>query len=110
MLEEASAEQSLSLDEIHSLFKVAIASEEGITLLKGFKLDFSGTRDFHKVYFSVRCHCGTTALLSVEVAKSKTRSQIIEVLPGLVQHLKTKVQQFKGMSCELHARMRTGVR
>ena len=97
-----------SLDEIHELVREATADEPGLSLLRGFKLDFSGNQDFHKVFFSVRCECGTAALLSVEVSKSKTRSQVQVALPGLLQHLRNKAQQFNGMSCEAHERVRSG--
>ena len=72
-----------SLDEVHDLFKAALAGEPRLQPLRGFKLDFSGNSDFHKVYFSARCDCGTAALLSVEVARSKSLSQVEEVLPDL---------------------------
>ena len=99
---------SASLDEIHELLRDATTDEPSLTLLRGFKLDFSGNRDFHKVFFSVRCGCGTAALLSVEVSKSKTRFQVQEALPSLLQHLRNRARQFNGMSCEAHERMRSG--
>ena len=108
--EELLAETSPSLEDVHNLFREAFAGEPAINLLKGFKLDFSGNRDFHKVFFSVRCDCGTAALLSVEVARSKTISEVKENLPELIQHLKGKAQQFANMTCEMHTRMRKGGR
>ena len=98
----------MTLEEVHSLLREEMADETAMTLLKGFKLDFSGTGNFHKVFFSVKCDCGTAGLLSVEVAKSKTPSQLKVALPGLVQHLKSKAGQFSSMSCEMHARMSRG--
>ena len=89
--------EPVTLEEVHSLLREEMADETAMTLLKGFKLDFSGTGDFHKVFFSVKCDCGTAGLLSVEVAKSKTPSQLKVALPGLMQHLKSKgrsVQQY----------------
>ena len=100
----------VTLTQVHDLFKSALAGEPRLNLLRGFKLDFSGNPNFHKVYFSARCDCGTAALLSVEVASSKTLSQVKEVLPNLTEHLKGKVEQFQAMSCEMHATMRTGIR
>jgi len=101
---------TVTLTQVHDLFKSALSGEPRLNLLRGFKLDFSGNPDFHKVYFSARCDCGTAALLSVEVARSKTLSQVKEVLPDLTEHLKGKVEQFQAMSCEMHATMRTGIR
>ncbi len=98
----------VSLEEVQNLFREAVDGDLPLTLLGGFKLDFSGNQNFHKVFFSVRCDCGTAALLSVEVGKSKTLSQLKEALPGLVQHLKIKAEQFTNMSCEMHTLMRGG--
>jgi hypothetical protein len=99
-----------SLPQVQGLFSDATAREAGLTLLKGFRLDFSGNSDFHKVFFSASCDCGTAALLSMEVSRSKTLSQVQEVLPGLLEHLRSKVAQFRGMSCQMHSLMRTGGR
>ena len=98
----------VSLDWIHDLFRQSIDGAPNLTLLKGFKLNFSGNQDFHKVFFSARCECGTAALLSVEVAKSKTHAQVEENLPTLRDHLMAKVHQFKSMPCEMHQKMRMG--
>ena len=113
--EESSAETARSssngeagLEEIQNLLREAVADEPALTILKGFKLDFSANKDFHKVFFSVRCECGTAALLSVEVARSKTLSQVSEALPELARRLKAKSRQFAGMSCDMHTRMRIG--
>lgn len=97
----------VSLDEVQALFGEAIAAEPAITLLRGFKLDLSGNQNFHKVFFSVRCDCGTAALLSVEADRSKSLPQMKEALPGLVGHLKTKALRFLEMSCETHTQLRT---
>ena len=105
---DGSADRSVTVEEIQELLREKVASESDLTLLRGFKQDFSGTADFHKVFFSISCRCGTAALLSVEVAKSKSLSQVEAVLPSLVKHLKSKGKQFSSMSCEMHARMRGG--
>ena len=102
------AREQISLTQVHDLFQEAMSEEPDINMLKGFKLDFSGNRDFHKVFFSVRCGCGTAALLSVEVAGSKSLSETKQALPGLMQHLKGKALQFRNMTCDMHQRMRTG--
>ncbi len=102
-----------SLEEIQNLLREAVAreavaDEPALNILKGFKLDFSANKDFHKVFFSIRCECGTAALLSVEVAKSKTLPQVRVALPELVRRLKAKSRQFSAMSCDMHTRMRMG--
>ena len=97
-----------SLAQVQDLLRGALAGEPRLKMLRGFKLDFSGNPDFHKVYFSARCDCGTAALLSVEVDRAKSLPQVEEALPGLTEHLRRKVNQFQGMSCEMHSMMRTG--
>ena len=41
-----------SLEEIHRLFQDAVADAPSLSLLRGFKVDFSGNRDFHKIYLA----------------------------------------------------------
>ena len=98
----------VQLDEIQSLLREAVQGESGLEMLKGFKLNFSGTADFHKVFFSAKCDCGTAALLSIEVSKDKTLEEVEESLPSLTDHLNRKLRQFRSMSCEMHTNMRMG--
>ena len=85
-----------------------MANDSSLSLLKGFKMDFSGNADFHKVYLAVRCQCGTAGLLSVEVAMEKTLPQVRDAMPSLLENLQTKVTMFRSMSCEMHGKMRQG--
>ena len=96
------------LDEVQALIKEAVGGESRLEMLKGFKLDFSGVADFHKVFFSAKCDCGTAALLSIEVSKGKTLPEVEESLPSLMDHLNRKVSQFRSMNCEMHRNMRMG--
>ena len=107
-MEESVSEAAATLEQIHSLFQEAVADDPSLSLLKGFKVDFSGNRDFHKVYLACRCTCGTAALLSVEVAMSKTLPEVRVAMPGLLENLQAKARMFANMSCEMHARMRRG--
>ena len=56
---DGSAARSVTLEEIQKLLRDEVAGESALTLLRGFKHDFSGNADFHKVFFSIRCQCGT---------------------------------------------------
>lgn len=85
-----------------------MADDASLSLLKGFKLDFSGNPDFHKVYLAVRCHCGTAGLFSVEVAMEKTLPEVSDAMPSLLENLQVKVRMFRSMSCEMHGKMRQG--
>ena len=107
-MQQPGAEPAATVAEIQDLLREAIPEELNLRLLKGFKMDLSANPDFHKVFVSAHCDCGTAALLSLEVDRSKTRTQVQEALPTLVRHLKNKAQQFAGMSCQMHARMRQG--
>ncbi len=97
-----------SLEQIQELFREEAADRPGLTLLKGFKLDFSGNRGFHKVYLALRCTCGTAGLLSVEVEVTKTLAEVRQAMPSLWENLDAKARMFAGMPCEMHARMRQG--
>ena len=90
------------------LISDAVPDESSLRPLSGFKLDLSANPGFHKVFFSARCDCGTSALLSVEVAQGKTIAQVRQALPSLVDRLETQARRFHGMSCEVHTRMRMG--
>lgn len=107
-MQQSGAEPVASLEEIQDLLRGAIPEDLNLKLLKGFKMDLSANPNFHKVFVSAHCTCGTAALLSLEVDRSKTLAQVQEALPSLVQHLKSKAQQFAGMSCQMHARLRQG--
>ena len=86
----------------------AVDPEVGLRPLKGFKLDFSANPGFRKVFFSVKCECTTSALLSVEVSEEKTYSEIEKALPSLVERLEIQAKGFGRMSCEMHQRMSLG--
>jgi hypothetical protein len=97
-----------TLEEIHGLFQEAVSDDPSLSLLKGFKMDFSGNPDFHKVYLAVKCQCGTAGLLSVEVAMEKTLREVKVAMPSLLENLQVKVRMFRSMSCEMHGKMRQG--
>ena len=76
--------------------------------MQGFKMDLSANADFRKLFFSVSCDCGTSAILSVEVSKEKTPVEIENAIPSLADGLKRQASAFRSMSCDLHTRMRLG--
>lgn len=96
------------MEEIQGLFQAALGNDSSLSLLKGFKIDFSGNQEFHKVYLAVRCQCGTAGLLSVEVAMEKTLREVRDAMPSLLENLQVKVNMFRNMSCEMHDKMRRG--
>ena len=102
------SETAVNVEGVHGLFLEAISDEERLILLKGFRFGSHDNPEFHKVFFSVGCNCGTSALISIEVLRSKTLSQLKEALPDLINHLRSRVAQFTAMNCDMHASMRTG--
>ena len=103
-----STPETVNDGELRDLLSGALSPEAGLRPLSGFKMDFSANPDFRKVFFSAKCDCGTSALLSVEVAKEKTRDDIIQALPSLVERLESQARVFHGMPCEMHTKMRMG--
>ena len=53
-------------------------------------------------------HCGTTALLSVELAEDKTLDEVRRAVPELSARLQNQAKRFAEMPCGLHQRMRMG--
>ena len=76
--------------------------------MRGFKMDLSANRGFHKVFFAARCECTTVALLSVEVSEDKTLADVERALPSLVGRLEAQARAFYNMNCDMHERMRLG--
>ena len=97
-----------TLGQIQTLFQKHFSGHPSISPLRGFKVDFSGNSDFHKVYFSVKCNCGTAALISVEVSTSKSRNEVSAAVPSLVSEVESKATQFNSMTCQMHQQMRLG--
>ena len=101
-------EEPVGEQRIRELICGALPEETSLTPLPGFKLDLSANPGFRKVFFSTRCDCGTSALLSVEVGREKTMAEVREALPSLVDRLVNQERVFESMSCEMHTRMRLG--
>ncbi len=102
--------ESATLAQIRGLFREALAEEKEFAPLEGFKLNLSGTPDFHKLFFATRCSCKTVGLLSIEVARSKTLDEVKRAMPELVKRLGAQARAFRAMPCEVYTRMRLGGR
>lgn len=102
------SKQAVTENQLNLLFSEALAEEEGMRLLRGFKPNLSGTSGVHKVFVAASCECGTAAVLSVEVEESRSYSEVEEALPTLVEQLRAREQAFRKMPCIAHAQMRSG--
>ena len=97
-----------SEEQLRAFIAAVVPADAGLKPLQGLDMDLSANRDFHKVFFSARCDCGTSALLSVEVARDKTLEEVSRALPSLVSRLQDQARAFRRMTCETHTRMRLG--
>jgi len=100
--------ESVTESWLIGLLSEAIPDGTGLRSLRGFKLDVSANPAFRKVFFSAKCDCGTSALVSVEVARDKTMLEVEAALPSLVEKLESQAKMFYGMNCEMHTKMRMG--
>jgi hypothetical protein len=94
--------------QIRALIGETLADDLDITPMAGFKMDLSANAGFKKAFFSVRCECGTAAVLSIEVSGQKTMAEITAAMPSLVARLESQARSFRAMSCDVHLRMRLG--
>ena len=75
-------------------------------------MNLSANPGFKKVFFSVRCSqadCDTAALVSVEIATSKSDIEIKNALPSLVDRLERQERSFYNMDCKMHDMMKKGM-
>ncbi|MQF66230.1 hypothetical protein FIM09_03880 [SAR202 cluster bacterium AC-647-P02_OGT_505m] len=98
--------------DIQKLIFSKMSPETTMRPLKDFKLNVSANTGFQKVFFSVRClqeECDTAALLSVEIAMSKSDLEIENAVSSLVERLERQERSFYSMDCSMHGMMKTGV-
>ena len=108
--QEGSIDQSERLfhKRIQTLISNSLPQDSALTPLKGLKIDLSANLGFRKFFYTARCACGTAALVSVEVARSKSIVDIEQALPELARKLGEQASAFYAMSCATHEHMRMG--
>ena len=67
-----------------------------------------GRSTANAVVFKVTCHCGVSAMLSVDVPTDSTDEKIVEMAPHLAAALDRQAKQFHGYPCDVHARISMG--
>gem|GEM_PF-1296356 len=85
----------------------ALPPDAGLSSLPKLNTDVTGRSGFVKVYFGVRCDCTTAAVLSAEVASSKTQAEVIAATPALVHKLLAQRDAFRHMPCSSHKALRS---
>ena len=58
--------------------------------------------------FKITCHCGVTAMLSVDTPEDASEERILEMVPHLAKALDNQAAQFRRFPCEAHSRMSMG--
>ena len=86
----------------------ALPDGHGLIPLPRLNVSTPGGMGFQKVYFGARCGCGTSAVLSVEVASDKTEGDLERAMPALLDRLMRQRDHFNQMSCKAHERLRSG--
>ncbi len=103
-----SEKNALTAEWIARQVSGALPADHGLTPLPRLKANTGGTGGFLKVFFGARCKCETAAVLSVEVSASKSREEVTEALPALVQRLLEQRDAFRKMPCASHRKLRFG--
>ncbi len=85
----------------------ALPNGHGLSPLPGLNTDPAGKGPTVKVYFAARCECTTAAVLSVEVAREKSRADVTAAVPALVARLVLQRDAFRRMPCASHTSLRT---
>ena len=98
-------EQEVSLPFLHDLFAIEF-KDERIQILSGVDPPQLKLKNNWRVSFSVSCHCGTLALLYIDIDKGKSVDEVRKATPQLLKGLSAQADQFQRMSCDLHRKMR----
>ncbi len=94
----------VNLPLLQQLFEEQL-QDSRVQLLKDIDLPHLKTEDQWRVIFSVKCECGTSALLYLDVSKTKTAEEVRKATPQLLQGLSAQADQFQRMPCDLHKKM-----
>lgn len=84
------------------------AEDSDIAPFKG-KVPFGiGRSTAQALMFKITCHCGVTAMLSVDTPEDASDERILEMVPHLARALDNQADQFRRFPCEAHTRMSMG--
>lgn len=86
----------------------ASVENSGIAPFKG-RVPFGlGRSTARALMFKITCHCGVTAMLSVDTPEDASDERILEMVPHLAKALDNQAAQFRRFPCEAHSRMSMG--
>ena len=82
--------------------------EEGIQPFRG-RVPFGlGKGTPNAIIFKITCHCGVSAMLSIDVPADSSDDKVKEMIPHLAGALDRQAKQFHRMPCDVHARISLG--
>ena len=58
--------------------------------------------------FKVACHCGVSAVLTVDVPPDSSEEKVKGMIPHLAAGLDKQAKQFYNLPCDVHARISIG--
>ena len=96
--------EEVSSPLLHQLFEERL-QDPRIRLRKDMDPPHLRVKDRWRVFFSVGCECGTSALLYLDVTKDKSAAEVREATPQLLKGLSAQADQFQEMPCDLHKKM-----
>ena len=82
--------------------------DSGIAPFKGRVPIGLGRSTARALMFKITCHCGVTAMLSVDTPEEASDERILEMAPHLAKALDNQAAQFRRFPCEAHSRMSMG--
>lgn len=82
--------------------------DSGIAQFRGRVPVGLGRSTARALMFKITCHCGVTAMLSVDTPEDASEERILEMVPHLAKALDNQAAQFRRFPCEAHSRMSMG--
>lgn len=99
--------QTMEREHLQQLILDSV-EDSGITPFRG-RVPFGlGRSTARALMFKITCHCGVTAMLSVDTPEDATDERILEMVPYLAKALDNQAAQFRRFPCESHSRMSMG--
>ena len=98
-----------TMDREHlQLLILDVVEDSGIAPFRGRVPAGLGRSTARALMFKIRCHCGVTAMLSVDTPEDASDERVLEMVPHLAKALDNQADQFKRFPCEAHSRMSMG--
>ena len=94
-------------EEIEGLI-LAKVQDSGIQPFRGRIPPGLGRGKSNALVFKTTCHCGVSAMHTVDLPSDSTDEKVTEMIPHLADALDRQAKQFHSYPCDVHARMSMG--